>query len=72
MGRRRIVQFFVDTGVWEIFKKYVDKSFSLTDCTSFVITQQLEITQVFTGDSHFRRFGFLILPSAEILPAPKA
>lgn len=62
----------IENQAWEIFKKYSDKSFSFTDCTSFVVMQQLEITQAFTFDSHFRQFGFQTLPTAEILPAPKA
>lgn len=61
----------IESQAWEIFKKYSDKSFSFTDCTSFIIMQQLEINQAFTFDSHFRQFGFQTLPSVELLSSPK-
>jgi len=57
----------IESQAWEIFKKYSDKSFSFTDCTSFAIMQQLEINQAFTFDSHFIQFGFQTLPSADAL-----
>ncbi len=62
----------IESQAWEIFKKYSDKSFSFTDCTSFATMQQLEINQAFTFDAHFRQFGFQILPSAEPLQTTKA
>ncbi|MBS1256582.1 MAG: 23S rRNA-specific endonuclease VapC20 [Deltaproteobacteria bacterium] len=36
---------------WEVFKQYDDKSFSLTDCISFVIMRDREITEVLTLNS---------------------
>lgn len=46
---------------WRIFKRYSDKDFSFTDCTSFAIMQQLNITEAFTNDHHFEQFGYQIL-----------
>ena len=46
--------------VW--FFKWKDKSFSFTDCTSFVILRELQIKKVLTGDRHFKKAGFEILP----------
>lgn len=43
---------------WEIFARYDDKDFSFTDCTSFVVMRQLDITTVFAFDEHFEQFGF--------------
>jgi hypothetical protein len=43
---------------WTIFKKYSDKLFSFTDCTSFVVMHQLDLTQAFTNDHHFTQMGF--------------
>jgi len=35
-----------------------DKSWSLTDCTSFPIMKQRGLTQALTGDHHFEQAGF--------------
>jgi predicted nucleic acid-binding protein len=40
-----------------------DKSWSLTDCTSFVLMRGMEIDSAFTFDSDFRQAGFAALPS---------
>lgn len=45
---------------WQLFKKYDDKIFSFTDCTSFVIMQRLGLTQAFTFDSDFEQTGHFI------------
>ncbi|CAB1083501.1 hypothetical protein D1AOALGA4SA_11063 [Olavius algarvensis Delta 1 endosymbiont] len=44
------------------FFKWRDKSFSFTDCTSFTIMRELHIKKALTGDRHFRKAGFEILP----------
>lgn len=44
------------------FFKWRDKSFSFTDCTSFTIMRELHIKKVLTGDRHFKKAGFEILP----------
>jgi hypothetical protein len=44
------------------FRKHLDQAFSFTDCTSFVVMQQLRVSQVITSDEHFRIAGFEVLP----------
>ena len=50
---------------WEMRQKYRDKpDISFVDFTSMVVMQDLGITDVFTGDAHFRRvnLGFQLHP----------
>ena len=44
------------------FFRWRDKSFSFTDCTSFVVMKELSIRQVLTSDRHFTQAGFDCLP----------
>jgi predicted nucleic acid-binding protein len=41
-----------------LFEDRADKEWSLCDCTSFVVMQQLQITGSLTTDHHFRQAGF--------------
>jgi predicted nucleic acid-binding protein len=41
-----------------ILERYHDKSFSLTDATSFAVMERLGINWAFTFDRHFLQFGF--------------
>ncbi|RMH85132.1 MAG: PIN domain-containing protein [Calditrichaeota bacterium] len=45
----------------DIYKKYLDKDWGLTDVTSFVVMEQEKIEEAFTSDHHFKQFGFKIL-----------
>ena len=45
----------------EMYKNYSDKDWGLTDITSFVVMRQKAINEAFTGDHHFKQFGFKIL-----------
>jgi hypothetical protein len=45
-----------------LFFRYADKDFSFTDCTSFVVMQQLKLKQVLTVDRHFKQIGFQTVP----------
>ena len=47
---------------WQIFKKYDNKGFSYTDCTSFVIMERLGIKIAFAFDDHFAQFGLVMVP----------
>jgi len=47
---------------WDFFKKFSDKSYSFTDCTSFIILKKLGIKNVLAFDKHFRQAGFNVLP----------
>lgn len=52
----------VEKEAWQIFKKYADKTFSFTDCTTFAVMKRQKITKSFTNDSHFVQFGFTKKP----------
>lgn len=52
----------IEDRTWLIFKKYKDKNFSFTDCTSFFIMQELKIQYAFAFDIHFPQFGFQAFP----------
>jgi predicted nucleic acid-binding protein len=43
---------------WSLFKRYSDKEFSFTDCTSFVVMQRRGIWEAFTNDHHFEQVGY--------------
>lgn len=43
---------------WELFIARGDKSYSFTDCTSFIVMKRLKITQYLAFDDHFRQEGF--------------
>ena len=47
---------------WQYFQKHQDKSYSLTDCISFLVMQQLEIQTALTLDRHFIQAGFQAIP----------
>ncbi len=42
----------------ELFANRIDKSWSLTDCASFVLMQEKGIKQALTADRHFQQAGF--------------
>jgi predicted nucleic acid-binding protein len=47
------------------FRKHADHGYSFTDCTSFVVMQELRIREVLTTDRHFAKAGFQpLLPLA--------
>ena len=46
---------------WRAYSTYVDKDWSLTDCTSFEVMKERGITQAFTTDKHFEQAGFYVL-----------
>jgi len=46
---------------WEMYRSRLDKEWSLTDCTSFVIMNRAGIKDAFTSDHHFEQAGFNIL-----------
>ena len=44
------------------FFRHRDKSYSFTDCTSFVVMRELRVKEALTTDRHFRQAGFLTEP----------
>jgi predicted nucleic acid-binding protein len=48
---------------WQVFEQFnVDKKWSFTDCVSYVVMKQRNITEAFTFDHHFQQMGFTKLP----------
>jgi predicted nucleic acid-binding protein len=47
---------------WDWFQQYADKSFSLTDCVSFVRMRQRGLERALAFDRHFVQAGFQKLP----------
>jgi uncharacterized protein len=47
---------------WRLFLDRPDKTYSLTDCLSFVIMRRLGISEAVATDDHFRQEGFTVLP----------
>lgn len=52
----------VEEKALDLFEKYDDKTFSFTDCVSFVIMRDLGIQEAFTFDEHFLQMGFVRKP----------
>jgi len=44
---------------WEFFKKHTDKSYSFTDCTSFILMKKMNISSFFAFDEDFKKTGFV-------------
>lgn len=49
---------------WELFKSHRDKSFSYTDCTSFVVMKALRLETALAFDRHFLQAGFRLVPTS--------
>jgi predicted nucleic acid-binding protein len=48
---------------WEVFRRFDDKGWSFTDCTSKVVIERRNVRQAFAFDQHFRQFG-----SVQVVP----
>jgi uncharacterized protein len=44
-----------------LYRERNDKEWSLTDCTGFIVMQELQIRHAFTSDKHFEQAGFIKL-----------
>ena len=47
---------------WKLFVRRSDKRWSFTDCTSFVLMENLGIRKAVTFDANFRQAGFATFP----------
>ena len=45
----------------QYFRKHSDHGYSFTDCTSFVLMNELDIGAALTTDRHFKEAGFEVL-----------
>lgn len=43
---------------WEYFKQHSDKKYSFTDCTSFILMKEMQLTRYLSFDAHFKQAGF--------------
>ncbi len=42
---------------WDVFRRFRDKAWSFTDCTSKVVIEKLHLTTAFAFDHHFHQFS---------------
>jgi len=45
----------------QYFRKHADHGYSFTDCTSFVVMDELEVSAALTTDRHFKQAGYEVL-----------
>jgi predicted nucleic acid-binding protein len=48
---------------WALFLARPDKTYSYTDCTSFVLMRRLRLPRAIALDADFQREGFVLLPT---------
>jgi predicted nucleic acid-binding protein len=58
---------YVDPDTWDrawgMFRRYEDKVWAFTDCTSFTVMQQRGLYRAFSFDRHFEQAGFVLWPA---------
>jgi len=58
--------YYIQEDIWEeslnIFFRYRDQDFSITDCTSFALLKRRGIEAVFAFDHHFLVMGYIVEP----------
>jgi hypothetical protein len=52
-----------EQSAWALFLARPDKTYSYTDCTSFVLMRRLRVQRAIALDTDFQREGFLLLPT---------
>jgi len=66
LKQRHLQVVHITEEIWDealaLFRKYDDKDFSFTDCTSFVVMQQHKLRDVFGFDHHFEQMNFRLWP----------
>ena len=53
-----------ERAAWALFERRPDKSYSFTDCTSFVLMRRARIAAAVTLDQHFSQEGFVVVPTS--------
>lgn len=51
----------LDQDAWTLCKQRPDKTWSLVDCSSFILMKQLKMQMALTTDHHFEQAGFIRL-----------
>ena len=66
INSRSVQIIHVDQGLfdrgWEYFKQHDDKTFSMTDCISFIVMKEQGSESALSFDKHFTQAGFKVLP----------
>lgn len=66
MNSRSVRFLFIEEEVihkaWRYFVRHEDKSYSLVDCTSFVVMEDLGLREALAFDKHFAQAGFARTP----------
>jgi predicted nucleic acid-binding protein len=52
----------IEREAYDIFRKYAEHDFSITDCVSFVLMKSHALKRVFAFDKHFRTMRFSVEP----------
>ncbi|MFH1077059.1 MAG: PIN domain-containing protein [Pseudomonadota bacterium] len=69
MNSRSIRVLHVDKGLfcrsWQYFQQHDDKTYSLTDCISFIVMTEEASEAALSFDKHFIQAGFKVLPLLE-------
>ena len=52
---------YLFNAAYRLYKSRPDKNWSLTDCASFVVMKERDISLAFTSDKHFEQAGFVKL-----------
>lgn len=52
----------IEQEAYDLYQKYKDQDFSITDCISFVMIRRFRISHCFTFDHHFSTMGFAVEP----------
>jgi predicted nucleic acid-binding protein len=45
---------------WTYLQQHRDKDYSLTDCISFIVMEELGLKRALTFDQHFAQAGFML------------
>ena len=51
----------LDSLSWQLLSNRLDKSWSLVDCSSFLIMERLKLAEALTNDHHFEQAGYIRL-----------
>lgn len=51
-----------ERAAWDLFRDRPDKTYSFTDCTSFILMRRLAVPRAAAVDGHFRQEGFDTAP----------
>jgi len=65
MNSHSVQVIYVDKGLfdkgWQYFQQHDDKTYSMTDCISFIVMKEQGIEAALSFDKHFTQAGFKVL-----------